>query len=51
MFTGFTIGGVEGSRAAILHIMLDGLSDRWKKDFGGAKYRDAIEAVMNLNAY
>lgn len=51
MYTGFTIGGTEGVRAAVIHTLLDGLSDRWKRDYGGARMRDAIEAVMNLNAY
>jgi hypothetical protein len=30
--------------------MLDGLSDRWKQQFGGAKGRDLIEAALNYNS-
>lgn len=50
MYTGFTIGGVEGARAGMIHYLLDGLSDQWKHKFGGAKGRDLIEAVMNYNS-
>jgi len=51
MYVGFQIGGMPGARAGLVHYMLDGLSDTWKKQFGGAKGRDLIEAVMNYNAY
>jgi hypothetical protein len=51
MYTGFTIAGMDGARAGMVHYLLDGLSDTWKKQFGGAKGRDLIEAVMNFNAY
>jgi hypothetical protein len=49
MWTGFSIAGIDGARAGLVHYMLDGLSDNWKKQFGGAKGRDLIEAVLNYN--
>lgn len=51
MYTGFTIGGVEGAKAGLLHVYLDSLSDRWKKMMGSASGRDMLEAAMLYNAY
>ena len=51
MWTGFSIGGIDGARVGLIHYMLDGLSDHWKKQFGGARGRDLVEAALNYNSY